>query len=91
MRKARSLGHKEGEHLGRVNWDDILSPFISPFCRMGQRNKAGPGAGVQKACVECFVLCFLSQHLSLSPLSSFPSMSHSCSTDLFPLHVLKQK
>lgn len=42
MRKARSLGHKEGEHLGRVNWDDILSPLISPFCRMGQRNKAGP-------------------------------------------------
>lgn len=42
MRKARSLGHQEGEHLGRVNWDDILSPLISPFCRMGQRNKAGP-------------------------------------------------
>lgn len=32
-----------------------------------------------------------SLNVSLSPLSSFPYISHSCSTDLFPLHVLKQK
>lgn len=66
MRKARPLGHKEAELLGGGNQDDILSPFISPFCQMGQRNKAGPGAGVQKPCVGCFVLRFLSQRLFVS-------------------------
>lgn len=69
MRKVRPLGHREAEPLGQVNWDDILSPLMSPRYRMRHRNKAGPGIGVQKADVGCFVLGFLSQLVSLSPLS----------------------
>lgn len=61
----------------------VPSPLISPA---SERVRGGKQAAVQKAGVECFVLHFLSVSSFL-----FPCMSHSCSTDLFPLHVVKQK
>lgn len=41
--------------------------------------------------VVCGMFHASSPNISLSPLSSFPWMSHSCSTDLFPLHMVKKK
>lgn len=60
------------------------------FPPASERVRGGKQAAVQKAGVECFVLHFLSRHLAVSSFL-FPCMGHSCSTDLFPLHVVKQK
>lgn len=68
MRKARPLGHEEAELLGPSNLDGNLFPPISPFCGVARAMKQVLGA-VQEACVECSVLSFLSQNLSLSPFS----------------------
>lgn len=56
-----------------------LSPLISHVLWVAGAEQTwgwNPEAGV-----EGFVLRFLSQRLSLSPLSFFPRVNHSCSTD----------
>lgn len=70
MRKARLLGHNEAELLGPLSLGGHPFPHSFPLSvEKGQSNKAGAGAGVPEACVECFVLSFLSRHLCLlSPL-----------------------